>query len=276
MAHSPASGQKLAHLAKESPRFGDSANTTKLRLHSLRDMDDASDQAAMPHNENGDKAFGTPHSVARALISVRHPLGSPPSTTRAVPGNDLSVVAAQLIEAACKARDGDLDATKVHIEYALSLLRGQAIRGPKGVTASSTEIQIARGGLPAWQVRKVRAYVETNLSRKVPIRDVANFLGLSASHFCRAFKCTLGISPRQYVLRCRIELAQGLMLTTSDPLSDIAVRCGMCDQQHFARSFRRLVGETPSNWRRARRGSLSAREEQKLTHTSAIQGFSPG
>lgn len=35
------------------------------------------------------------------------------------------------------------------------------------------------------------------------------------------------------------------MLTTREPLSSIALRCGMCDQAHFTRSFRRIVGETP-------------------------------
>jgi len=58
------------------------------------------------------------------------------------------------------------------------------------------------------------------------------------------------------VLRRRIELAQGLMLTTRDPLSSIALRCGMCDQAHFTRSFHRIVGETPWSWRRARRGAM--------------------
>jgi AraC-like DNA-binding protein len=88
------------------------------------------------------------------------------------------------------------------------------------------------------------------------VRELARLLGLSASHFCRAFKCTLGVSPRDYVLRRRIELAQGLMLTTSDPLSSIAVTCGMSDQSHFTRSFHRIVGVTPYAWRRTRRDAL--------------------
>jgi AraC family transcriptional regulator len=97
--------------------------------------------------------------------------------------------------------------------------------------------------------------VEANLGRRIPIRELAQILGLSASHFCRAFKCTFGVAPRDYVLRRRIEVAQGLMLTTAEPLSSIAVTCGMCDQQHFTRSFHRIVGETPYRWRRARQGA---------------------
>ena len=121
---------------------------------------------------------------------------------------------------------------------------------------SNVETNVVRGGLPAWQARRVFAHVEANLSRKILIRELARLLGISASHFCRAFKCTFGVSPRDYMLRRRIEVAQALMLTTSEPLSSIALRCGMCDQPHFTRSFHRIVGETPYTWRRTRRGSL--------------------
>ena len=166
------------------------------------------------------------------------------SLPREMPTQELAVVAAHLVEAACKARNGDHEATRTHIAHAMALLRGMPPETP-----------IARGGLPAWQARRIVAHVEANLSRRIPVQELAQLLGLSASHFCRAFKATLGESPRDYVLRRRIEVAQGLMLTTSEPLSSIAVRCGMCDQQHFTRSFHRIVGETPYTWRRTRRGS---------------------
>ena len=171
--------------------------------------------------------------------------------------DELSVVAAQLAEAACKARDGDREATRMHIAHAVALLRGKPGIGPSGFHAlSNSKTHVARGGLPAWQTRRVFAHVEANLCRRIPIRDLARLLDLSPSHFCRAFKSTIGVSPRDYVLRRRIDVAQGLMLTTSEPLSSIAVRCGMCDQQHFTRSFHRIVGETPYAWRRTRRGAL--------------------
>jgi len=55
-----------------------------------------------------------------------------------------------------------------------------------------------------------------------------------------------------YIMRRRVERAQGLMLTTNIPLAQIAVSCGIADQAHFNRLFRRFVGETPGTWRRAR------------------------
>src|SRR5580658_3424763 len=171
--------------------------------------------------------------------------------------DELSVVAVQLVEAACKARDGDREATRAHIAHAIALLSGEPSLGLNGIhVPSNLETRVARGGLPAWQTRRVFAHVEANLCRRIHIRELARLLDLSASHFCRAFKCTFGVSPRDYVLRRRIEVAKGLMLTTSEPLSSIALKCGMCDQAHFTRSFHRIAGETPYTWRRTRRGEL--------------------
>jgi len=207
------------------------------------------------HGETG--TFDYPAPNGQEMDAHIGTLDSPETPLHETMTHELSVVAAQLVEAACKARDGDREATSAHIAHAVALLRGKPGLGPSGIhVPSNLETHVARGGLPAWQTRRVFAHVEANLCKRIPILELARLLGLSASHFCRAFKCTFGVSPRDYVLRRRIEVAQGLMLTTSESLSSIAFRCGMCDQQHFTRSFHRIVGETPYAWRRARRGSL--------------------
>jgi AraC-like DNA-binding protein len=177
--------------------------------------------------------------------------------------NDLSGVAAQLVEAARKARDGDREAARAHIAHAVAILHGKPSFGPS-ITREppAPEKQVARGGLAAWQARRVIAHVEANLDRRIQVQELAKLLGLSASHFCRAFKRTFGASPRSYVLRRRIEVAQGLMLTTCEPLSSIALSCGMCDHPHFSRTFYRIVGETPHSWRRSRAGTACKGELQ--------------
>ncbi|MEJ1962532.1 MAG: AraC family transcriptional regulator [Gammaproteobacteria bacterium] len=110
-----------------------------------------------------------------------------------------------------------------------------------------------RGGLAPWQVRRVTAYIEEHLAATIRLQDLARIARLSHSHFCRAFKESIGHPAHAYVMRRRVQRAQGLMLTTAESLSQIAAQCGMADQAHFCKLFRRLVGESPNAWRRARR-----------------------
>lgn len=109
------------------------------------------------------------------------------------------------------------------------------------------------GGLVAWQVGRVKSYIAANLAEPITIEDLAARTGLSASYFSRAFRVTFGEAPYVHVLRRRIERACDLMLATDDPLSQIAIDCGLADQSHFTRLFRRFLGTTPHAWRRARR-----------------------
>lgn len=109
---------------------------------------------------------------------------------------------------------------------------------------------MARGGLAAWQQRKIDRYVRAHLERPVQIEELAQQIPLSVSHFCRAFKETFGDPPHAYLIRLRLETAQQLMLATDDPISQIALASGFADQAHLSKQFRRVVGETPSAWRR--------------------------
>jgi AraC family transcriptional regulator len=109
---------------------------------------------------------------------------------------------------------------------------------------------IVRGTLPAWRARRALDYVEQNLSVGITANDMARHVHMSASHFSRAFKVTFGITVHAYVMRRRIDAAKVLIANTSDTLSDIAARCGLSDQSHMTRLFRRIVGMTPGSWRR--------------------------
>lgn len=109
-----------------------------------------------------------------------------------------------------------------------------------------------KGGLAPWQIRKVTTHVEANLGRPLRSSDLARLVCLSPGHFSRTFRNSFGCSPIEYLTRRRIERAQGLMLSTDLTLAQIALDCGLADQAHFSRLFRRIVGESPRAWRRAR------------------------
>jgi transcriptional regulator GlxA family with amidase domain len=84
----------------------------------------------------------------------------------------------------------------------------------------------------------------------VTANDLATLVKLSTNHFQRAFKVSFQQTPAKYVLQQRMRVAQRLMLTTAHPLSRIALECGLYDQAHFSRVFRRVVGQSPQLWRR--------------------------
>lgn len=108
----------------------------------------------------------------------------------------------------------------------------------------------AYGGLAAWQARRVVAYIQANLESSIRVKDLAALIHLSGSHFSRAFKQSFGQAPMTYVTLQRVQLAQRLLLTTEDSMCQISLACGMCDQAHLTRVFRRVVGDSPMAWRR--------------------------
>jgi AraC-like DNA-binding protein/pimeloyl-ACP methyl ester carboxylesterase len=107
------------------------------------------------------------------------------------------------------------------------------------------------GGLAIWQANRALKYIEGNLGSKVVIREIADCLSLSTSHFSRAFKRSLGSAPMAYVAARRVERARLMLTSTQESLTDIALACGFADQPHFNRLFRRLVGMSPGRWRRS-------------------------
>lgn len=135
-----------------------------------------------------------------------------------------------------------------------SLRRAAEILAELGETQATIARQV-RGGLSPWQIRKVTSHIEAHLDRPIRNEDLAAIVRLNPSHFGRAFRNSFGEPPHEYVIRRRVERAQGLMLSTDASLSEIALDCGLSDQSHLTRLFRRIAGESPRAWRRARIGA---------------------
>lgn len=129
------------------------------------------------------------------------------------------------------------------------LLRAEAFLAPAPPAARPT---VNHHGLAPWQVRRVVTHLNSHLNTPIRNKDLAILVRLSEFHFNVAFRRSFGDSPHAYLVRLRMERAQGLMLSTEMSLSEIAVECGFADQPHFSRLFRRFAGESPAAWRRAR------------------------
>src|ERR1700731_4131048 len=152
---------------------------------------------------------------------------------------------AKLLETAKRELERDQEAAKASLVTASHILQAEIERFScaDGITA---------GGLAAWQIRRVRAYIDSNLHRTISIRDLSAVARRSPAHFSRKFKLAVGEPPHAYVVRRRLERACHLMMTSAASLSEIALSVGFSDQAHLCRLFRQAFGQSPANWRRER------------------------
>jgi AraC family transcriptional regulator len=152
---------------------------------------------------------------------------------------------AKLLETVRRELERDREVAKASLATATNILQAEIERcsGANGFT---------RGGLAAWQILRVRAFIDGNLHRAIHIRDLSAVARRSPAHFSRKFKLAVGESPHAYVVRRRLERACHLMMTSTASLSEIALSVGFSDQAHLCRLFRQAFGQSPANWRRER------------------------
>ena len=108
-------------------------------------------------------------------------------------------------------------------------------------------------GLAGWQLRRVTEFIHEYLNVPLTLAQLAELADLSSSQFARLFKESTGIPPHRYQLRARIERSQELLLSSKEPLSEIAIATGFADQSHFTRVFRNFTGATPKQWKTDRK-----------------------
>lgn len=99
------------------------------------------------------------------------------------------------------------------------------------------------------QLSTVLDHVRNHLSDSLTLDDIATATGLSTFQIGQRIKRLFGISPYQYIIRCRIDSARHLLANTELPLSEIALSCGFSDQSAFTRQFKRSVGIPPKSYR---------------------------
>src|SRR5260221_11098055 len=103
----------------------------------------------------------------------------------------------QLLEVARREFERDREAAKASLVTASHILQAEIERcsGAGGAT---------RGGLAAWQILRVRTYIDSNLHRTIHIRDLSAVARRSPAHFARKFKLAVGESPHAYVVKRRL------------------------------------------------------------------------
>lgn len=106
------------------------------------------------------------------------------------------------------------------------------------------------GAMPMASLRRVKQYIEENLSSELSLEKLASVAGISRFHFARQFRGVVGETPHRYLVRRRLERARQMLVDSRLPVTEIAMSCGFSDPSHFAKRFRREYRLGPSDFRR--------------------------
>lgn len=108
---------------------------------------------------------------------------------------------------------------------------------------------VRKGGLAARNLNRVIQKIDDELTTDLSLVQLADLVGFSVPHFCRAFRQTLGCPPYAFIIRRRIERAKDYLRHSAMSVTDIALSCGFSSSSHFSNTFRREVGTTPLAYR---------------------------
>jgi AraC family transcriptional regulator len=112
---------------------------------------------------------------------------------------------------------------------------------------------LSKGGLAAWQEKRVAAYIDEHLSDDIPLIELAQIAGLSPFHFSRAFKETFGVPPHRYHLIARIEHAKLLLARHDISVTEAGLKAGFRETSSFSAAFRKITQQSPSQYQRSLR-----------------------
>lgn len=100
-------------------------------------------------------------------------------------------------------------------------------------------------------VTKARQFIREHQSEQLTLEDVAGAVNMSTFYFCKTFKKATGLTFTDYLSRLRIEKARELLVKPNMRISEVAFESGFHSLTHFNRTFHRLLGESPSEYRAA-------------------------
>lgn len=102
-------------------------------------------------------------------------------------------------------------------------------------------------------IQRALALIEQDSSRDWRVPELcAQLNGINRAYFIRLFKRNVGLTPKAYITRRRVEKAATRLLATDDPVTEIAIDLGWNDPNLFSRTFRQFFNASPSEYRVAR------------------------
>lgn len=98
-------------------------------------------------------------------------------------------------------------------------------------------------------IKHALQYIQFNYNRNINVQDIVNYVGINRSYFSYIFSQKMNTSPKEYLQQFRIEKAKTLLLDTSAPIAEIALKVGYKDPFIFSKNFKKTEGISPREYR---------------------------
>lgn len=105
-------------------------------------------------------------------------------------------------------------------------------------------------------------WIEAHASQPLGLDRMAREAGLGAFQFLRIFSRAIGVTPHQYLVRCRLRRAARLLTDNDRAVTEVAFDCGFGDLSNFVRTFHRAAGVSPRAFRRAAQSDRNFLQER--------------
>lgn len=115
---------------------------------------------------------------------------------------------------------------------------------------ADAEIPARRNGKNYAIISDAKRYIETHFEKQINLKDIANNVHLSEIYFHSIFSESVGVSPHQYLIDCRIENAKKLLWNSDIPICEVAEKSGFGCQQYLTKVFKKETGMTPASYRK--------------------------
>ena len=159
-----------------------------------------------------------------------------------------SVIAPYLLEiinVAKRQEDNWYIDCKLSLLKFLSIMNQNEVMIPVEQTVSTNEQQKIE------RYKILTSYMEKHLAEDITLKDLASLTATNPQYLCRFFKEISGISPIQYLINRRIDMAAGMLLETDKSILAISMDCGFENVSYFIRKFKQKKGVTPGEYRKA-------------------------
>src|SRR5438128_2113556 len=98
---------------------------------------------------------------------------------------------------------------------------------------------------------RARQFIETHQAEPLSLGRVAHAANISRHYFCKMFKKATGMNFIDYLSRVRVEKSKTLLLNPNSRINEAAFACGFQSMTNFNRAFKRIVGRSPSQFRKS-------------------------